>query len=797
MTIQLTEAQLERVNTIANEPTQAALIADETGYGKQQPVSEPVLTPEGWKPIGDLHIGDFVVDAQGQPTRVTGIFPQEDNRVYRVTFNDGSWTRAGAEHLWAAQTKAAKSLGHDWRVLTTEVLMNSLSLGWHIPMTEPVNHPEKPLNVDPYLLGVYLGDGFVQGHVRRVCTDREIIEALNLGTVVNSHESSSQTAYATVPKELWNAEPEAFFGRAWEKKIPEAYMLGSIEQRHALLQGLFDTDGSPKNGGGIEFSTTSPEMFEQVCELVESLGGVARCGKTRRTRYTHKGEVKTGRVSYRVNVKLPNELAPFRLQRKIDKWVKPTKYPVARIIENIEFIGHEESVCISVDNPEHLYLTRHHIVTHNTLTALGVAERLKADTVLVIAPLGTFGGWKREVKRIMPDMPVFEILAKDKNNKNLEQLKNRVRGVYLIGREFMALAATTTETRAARWRWAAINKSIDIAIFDEVHAASNRKTTTFQALQTIKPQMLRLAMSATPGGEKFQGLWSVTRWLWPDIIDRSFWRWASTWAQMGFNPHSSTGREVMGELNPGAFVASLPCYFRGMAEKVPVDTYRVKVALTPKQQEQYDSMLKSAIAWLDENPLVADLPIVQKIRLRQMLLGEVAFNEDGEVDFPQNLASSKADAVLKIIDREPAGTPMLILTDSRRFAERLNQTLCSLGYVSEPWTGGQTKNAREATKERFMAGETQFVVATISRAFSEGVDGLQKICSTEIWCNKSFSSLMNEQAEGRLNRQGQKAERITRYELYVPGTADEEDWQRNARKVLARTRELATPPRVP
>lgn len=155
--------------------------------------------------------------------------------------------------------------------------------------------------------------------------------------------------------------------RSWEKWIPEPYFRGSPEQRLALLQGLLDTDGGPIDKGGVEFSSTSERLADGVVALALSLSGVARKKGPRITR--HQGG--EGRPSWRVNVKLPSNLDPFRLKRKLDKWVRPSKYPPLRQIKRIEKEDQrEESVCISVAAPDSLYVTRNYIVTHNTIITL-------------------------------------------------------------------------------------------------------------------------------------------------------------------------------------------------------------------------------------------------------------------------------------------------------------------------------------------------------------------------------------------------------------------------------------------
>lgn len=90
------------------------LLMDEMGLGKLQPVSEPVLTPQGWRPIGDLRVGDPIIGRDGGVHLVTGVFPQGIRAVFRVTLTDGSWTRAGDEHLWAVKDDNALHRGRDW-----------------------------------------------------------------------------------------------------------------------------------------------------------------------------------------------------------------------------------------------------------------------------------------------------------------------------------------------------------------------------------------------------------------------------------------------------------------------------------------------------------------------------------------------------------------------------------------------------------------------------------------------------------------------------------------------------------
>ena len=486
--------------------------------------------------------------------------------------------------------------------------------------------------------------------------------------------------------------------------------------------------------------------------------------------------------------------------------------------ENIEKIANE---------PTHAALVADETGTGKTVTATYVLTHPKvaAQKTLVICPVNTFESWRATIT-LHTDLPVFDVNSKTWENCLLQWKDKNARGVWLIGREWFSTATTDVWHKKtvlrdgklkrvddtsrppktpAKWRWGTYNRYLDVVIFDEVHAVSNRNSKRYATLTQIKPKRLKLAMSATYQGDSFAGAWAPTRWLWPNdthddgtpVVDRSFWRWVNQWAAVDFDPFSQNGKKVVGEADPGAFVASLPCYTREIAKKLPYMKYRVPLTLSGEQAKQYNQMRESSIAWLEERPLVADLPIVQKTRLRQMLLGTVDFTEkdnEEEVVFPNDTKSTKIDALFKIIDREP-GEKMIIFVDSKKLPPIIAQRLNCAGHKSDYWTGAVSKVKRRKIRDRFILpfddpDAVNYIVASIT-AISDGTDGLQHVCSTEIWMSRVMSGIKNDQADGRLNRMGQMKDRITRYELYVPGTADDEDYERDAKKALMRSQELA------
>ena len=175
------------------------------GGGKLSPLNSKVCTPKGWRKIGDLKIGDTITcPSTGGTQKVIAIHPQGKKDIYKVTFDDTATCLVGLEHLWAYKrpnkqrpgTKRSSErqyaidvLGadieenrwHNLRVGTTKEIMGLLELGENprIPLTEPVIYTVNGNTghgfTDPYILGLYLGDGHLATHTI-TNTDKEIID---------------------------------------------------------------------------------------------------------------------------------------------------------------------------------------------------------------------------------------------------------------------------------------------------------------------------------------------------------------------------------------------------------------------------------------------------------------------------------------------------------------------------------------------------------------------------------------------------------------------------------------------
>jgi len=363
--------------------------------GRAQPLGTPVLTPSGWREIGGLDEGDQVIGSDGQPARVLGVFPQGRKEVFRVTMTDGSSTVACAEHLWAVRTPSDKRRDRPARVMETQEMMGKLRVAnqhrYELPLiTEPVEFAAREVPLDPYALGLLIGDGCLTGRSTPTFStaDPELAEALEsrldgitlvpgsgVDYVLRNSDGGRGGVIVANPVTETLRELGLSGTRSHSKFVPDLYLYNEASVRLMVLQGLLDSDGGPvvqeDRTCRIHFSTTSPRLRDDVVFLVRSLGGVVRC-RTRRREDRRPGLARGRKVVHRrdgyvLDIRLPQGVQPFRLRRKAGAYACHGGGRPARFIKSIEAVGVEETICIRVEAPDHLYVTEDFILTHNTL----------------------------------------------------------------------------------------------------------------------------------------------------------------------------------------------------------------------------------------------------------------------------------------------------------------------------------------------------------------------------------------------------------------------------------------------
>ncbi len=363
--------------------------------GRAQPYTAAVATPEGFRSIGSLRVGDLVMGADGLPTPVLGVFPQGEKDVYRVTTQDGGSTLACGEHLWTVRTPEDKGRGRPWRVLQTSEMIGRTRRGhvhrFELPVVAPVEFEPREVPLDPYALGLLLGDGCITGKTAPAFStaDPELADALEevLSGIHLRQSSGVDDVLVNAGRPyarggtLANPVTEALRDLALDgtvsstKFVPDQYLTNSSQVRLAVLQGLLDTDGGPVTQLGrtcrVQYSTISSRLRDDVVWLVRSLGGVAYW-RTRPAARRRPGLVKGRPVPFNadafvIDIRLPAGLSPFRLHRKAAKYEASGVGRPMRFIESIEPAGRMPTLCIQVAAEDSLYVTDDFVVTHNTL----------------------------------------------------------------------------------------------------------------------------------------------------------------------------------------------------------------------------------------------------------------------------------------------------------------------------------------------------------------------------------------------------------------------------------------------
>lgn len=352
-----------------------AVSATETGTGKALKNGTPVLTPDGWYPIELLKTGGFVFGADGRKTEILGVFPQGIRPLYRVKLSCSTEIVCDRDHLWTVETS-----NHNRRLTTTtQDLAKRLwkkngtrtakSYPWKVPTISPVQFPNKPFPLHPYLMGALIGDGGLTGTcVKFSSVDDEILAKVAQflpPSIELQHQSGCDYRICRKgyrhEKPSWLREVLRFYkllGEKSERKfIPTPYLFGSVEQRLDLLRGLLDTDGTVgRISKDVSFNTSSPVLAEQVKHLVFSLGGFAFV-RNKKTKCL---------PSYNVSINMPLGVRLFWLTRKHVLAEARKGWKRVRAIRSIEPCGVGEATCIKVAASDGLFLTTDFVPTHNT-----------------------------------------------------------------------------------------------------------------------------------------------------------------------------------------------------------------------------------------------------------------------------------------------------------------------------------------------------------------------------------------------------------------------------------------------
>lgn len=336
-----------------------------------------VATPAGWREIETLSPGDLVIAGDGSIVRVLGVYPQGEVDLFALSFDGVHEITTCAEHLWrylppAGRYETRHSHGKQqanpaygvWKVGNTQELtqfkLSSARQRPVVPITKPfsLDAAGQALPIDPYVLGLLLGDGGLsRDSIKFSSADAELVAAIEAHYKVSKYSGYDYGVLGATP----DVRELGLLGcTSATKFVPDQYLYADKQARLAVLQGLMDTDGHiGLCNGAMEFSTVSDALADGFEWLAISLGM-----KVRRVRRHTKSQHGTGQPSWRIVLRSP-ELCPFRLPRKVLRW-KPLQETGDWLLHSVTPAGRGLATCIEVDHPSHTFVIEHGIVTHNT-----------------------------------------------------------------------------------------------------------------------------------------------------------------------------------------------------------------------------------------------------------------------------------------------------------------------------------------------------------------------------------------------------------------------------------------------
>lgn len=433
-------------------------------HGKALPIDTPILTTKGWKAHGDLRPGDFVFGDDGKPKKVLFNFGKYMWHTMKMDFADGISVISAHEHLWKIYADHDNHKGRQEEITETkDIFKKKHKRSPYINADAVLDMPYKNLPIDPYILGLWLGDGLsAQGVI--ISGKQDVESYTGIGEIREVKDGYYRILVPGLSKKL------RLCGLLGNKHIPVEYFTASVEQRYELLRGLMDTDGTADKKGRCEFTQKDGTLANDVYILLRTLGikptkhiydailNGRRVGKKMRLMFTPDKNVQIFKLT-RKQARIDSKTANDRSDKK--------KFFIQAITENADVMVN----CIQVDGG--MYLAGMDLIpTHNSE---GSSRKLPAF-ILGLNPdkkiaIGSYAAslardFNRDVQKIIDTPEYYELFP---NTFLSRSNKVTFTNVYQRNSDVIECVGHTGSLRVVGRGGALTGKPVDVAILDDVY----------------------------------------------------------------------------------------------------------------------------------------------------------------------------------------------------------------------------------------------------------------------------------------------------------------------------------------
>ncbi len=506
-------AYYEVLDRFAHREIKKLIVQAPPQHGKALQVDTPVLTINGWKRHADLKPGDYVFGEDGRPVMVrwnSGAYKCESQVV---NFADGFSMVAARAHEWVIYADRDDHKGRVREIIETQdIFARRNRRSPYIKADAVVSVSKKDLPIDPYLLGVWLGDG--NSHDKWISCGAQDIEHLRPFAVCIKRDKTAFRVY------LAGLETAALrlLGLIKNKHIPEEYFLSSVEQRMELLRGLMDTDGYVNTRGTCEFAQKAGKLADDVYVLLRSLGY-----KATRHSYPCKLYGKDCGTKIRISFNPDRGEKIFNIERKQSRIDNKTKFDRADkrrfFIQSVKDVEDCYVNCIEVEGG--IYLAGRELVpTHNSQGSsrflpsqmLGYYPDTKIAICSYAATIAK--DFNRDVQRLI-DSDEYRAIFPDTvlNGSNVVTISNN----YLRNSDVFEIVGHTGSLRVVGRGGSLTSKTVDVMIFDDLYKDAQEANSP-QVRQTAWDWYTKVARTRLHNDS--QQLIVFTRWHPEDIIGK-------------------------------------------------------------------------------------------------------------------------------------------------------------------------------------------------------------------------------------------------------------------------------------